>query len=264
MYENMIEIDRAAPESLQQQIRRQIAIGIANRLFPLHEPLPSIRRLSAELRVSATTVTLAYEGLKRDGFVCGRPGAGHFVNQNAVGEAGHAFVPPASVSRVGESGKVDYREHFKWRSFNLPRVVKPADCLVRYRYPFVCGLIDPELFPIASWRECVRDSVNAVDVGNWAADYSAIDDELLVEQLIQRVLARRGIVARPEVFFETGGFTFADERSNRNHMRLGYSVIGATRIREGIDRIANALPGAMREARRGGGSAYSAAQRGSP
>ena len=28
------------------------------------------------------------------------------------------------------------------------------------------------------------------------------------------------------VFFETGGFTFSDERNNRNHIRLGYSVIG--------------------------------------
>ena len=35
MYENMIVIDRQAPESLQMQIRRQIAIGIVNRLtFP--------------------------------------------------------------------------------------------------------------------------------------------------------------------------------------------------------------------------------------
>ena len=78
--------------------------------------------------------------------------------------------------------------------------------MIRYRYPFVCGLIDPALFPITSWRECVRDSVNVVEVGNWATDYSATDDHMLIEQLIQRVLARRGIVAHPdEVLVTVGG-----------------------------------------------------------
>ena len=82
----------------------------------------------------------------------------------------------------------------------------PSDCLVRYRCPFVCDLIDPSLFPITSWRECVRDSVNVVEIANWATDYSATDDEMLIEQLIQRVLAKRGIVAHPdEVLVTVGG-----------------------------------------------------------
>ena len=59
MYENMIVIDREAPESLQKQIRRQIAIGIVNRQYPLHHPLPSIRQLSAELGVSLNRLVSA-------------------------------------------------------------------------------------------------------------------------------------------------------------------------------------------------------------
>ena len=42
------------------QIRRQIAIGIVNRQFPVNHPLPSIRQLSRDLEVSVTTVSLAY------------------------------------------------------------------------------------------------------------------------------------------------------------------------------------------------------------
>jgi GntR family transcriptional regulator/MocR family aminotransferase len=76
MYDNMIAIDREAPEILQKQIRRQIATGIVNRLFSLHESLPSIRRLSADLGVNVTTVRLAYEALKQGGFVLSRPGSG--------------------------------------------------------------------------------------------------------------------------------------------------------------------------------------------
>ena len=49
-------------------------------------------------------------------------------------------------------------------------------------------------------------------------------------------------LVEPEgVFFETGGFTFSDEQSNRNHIRLGYSVIDEALIPEGIDRIARAV-----------------------
>ena len=202
----MILIDRGSPESLQKQIRRQIAMGIVNRQYPLHRPLPSIRRLSAELRVSVTTVALAYQALKSDGFVVARDRAGFFVNPDVLTDPGHALTRDVSADIVKPPERIDYRAFFRGRSFNLQRVVKPADSLVRYRYPFVCGLIDPSLFPIASWRECVRDSVNAVEVPNWATDYSETDDGMLVEQLIQRVLAKRGIVAHPdEVLVTVGG-----------------------------------------------------------
>jgi len=66
-------------------------------------------------------------------------------------------------------------------------------------------VIDPSLFPIEQWRDCVRDSMNRFELENWATDYSSIDDETLVEQLIQRVLAKRGIVARPDQVLVTVG-----------------------------------------------------------
>ena len=206
MYENMIRIDRDSPESLQKQIRRQIAMGIVNRQYPLHRPLPSVRRLSTDLKVSVTTVALAYDALKNDGFVEARARSGFFVNPDVLTDPGHALKRAVPTEIAAPPEKIDYRAFFRDRSFNLQRVVKPADSLVRYRYPFVCGLIDPSLFPIASWRECVRDSVNAVEVPNWATDYSETDDLMLVEQLIQRVLAKRGIVAHPdEVLVTIGG-----------------------------------------------------------
>ena len=58
----------------------------------------------------------------------------------------------------------------------------------------------------------------------------------------------RTLVEPTGVFFETGGFTFSDERNNRNHIRLGYSIIETSRIPEGIDKIASAVPHAVPEA----------------
>ena len=52
----------------------------------------------------------------------------------------------------------------------------------------------------------------------------------------------RDLVEADGVFFETGGFTFSDEKNNRNHIRLGYSVIGESLISEGIEKIAKAVP----------------------
>ena len=207
MFENVIAVDREARESLQSQIRRQIAIAIVNRLYPLNEPLPSIRQLSKDLGVSVTTVSLAYERLKEEGFVEVKKGAGYFVNQEALREVGEALDPglDGGTDTEGADEQLDYKAFFRGRSFNLPRVVKPADCLARYRYPFVCGLIDPSLFPIDSWRECVRDSINELELENWATDYSSVDDELLVEQLILRVLAKRRIMVRPEEVLVTVG-----------------------------------------------------------
>ena len=88
VYENMIAIDRESPEGIQKQIRREIAMGIVNRQYPLHRPLPSIRRLSRELDVSVTTVALAYEALKQDGFVESRDRSGFFVNQDVLTDPG--------------------------------------------------------------------------------------------------------------------------------------------------------------------------------
>ena len=205
MYENMIVIDRQARESLQMQIRRQLAIGVVNRQFPLHEPLPSIRRLASDLKVSVTTVALAYKSLTADGFVKSRDRSGYFVNPDVLADPGHRATAVEQRTATALPSRIDYARLFRGRSFDRERVVKPADTLVRYRYPFVCGLIDPSLFPLAQWRQCVRDAVTVVGVGNCATDFSETDDQMLIEQLIQRVLARRGIFARPEEVLVTVG-----------------------------------------------------------
>ena len=102
MYEDMIEIDRDARESLQQRIRRRIAIGIVDRRYPPRRPLPSIRRLWAEPGVGVNTVALAYEGLEQEGFVVSRGRSGFFVNRDAPADRGHA--PAARVGNEGAAG----------------------------------------------------------------------------------------------------------------------------------------------------------------
>ena len=128
------------------------------------------------------------------------------MNPAVLADPGHRAAADGPSADATQPSRVDYARLFRGRSFDRERVVKPADSLLRYRYPFVCGLIDPSLFPLAQWRECVRDAVSVVGVGNCATDFSETDDQVLIEQLIQRVLARRGIFSRPdEVLVTVGG-----------------------------------------------------------
>ena len=203
MFHGLIHIDKSAQESLQGQIRRQIAIAIADGKLPIDRRLPSIRTLADELQVSLNTVALAYATLKDDGFLVSQDRSGFLVNPDARTRLRESL--PAS-DETQTQPRFDFKAHFAGRSYNLPRTMKPSDCLVRYRYPFVCGLVDPGLFPIAMWRECVRDSGGAVELKNWAADFSSVDDEMLIDQLIKRLLVKRGIFVTPDqVLITVGG-----------------------------------------------------------
>ena len=58
-----------------EQVRQRIALGD----WPPGQPLPSIRELAAELRVSVITVKRAYLELEREGTIATRQGKGSVV-----------------------------------------------------------------------------------------------------------------------------------------------------------------------------------------
>lgn len=62
-----------------QQLRERIASG----QLPAQTQLPSVRDLSAQLRINPLTVAKAYQILERDGLVEFRRGQGTFVASNA-------------------------------------------------------------------------------------------------------------------------------------------------------------------------------------
>lgn len=62
-------------EQLVEQIKNEIISG----RLGANEPLPSVRALSGELRISALTVKKAYDCLEEEGFVITAHGKGTFV-----------------------------------------------------------------------------------------------------------------------------------------------------------------------------------------
>ncbi len=74
-----IIVSNASPLPIYEQIVQQVKQAILAGDIADGAPLPSIRQLARDLRVSVITTTRAYNDLARDGFVVSVPGKGAFV-----------------------------------------------------------------------------------------------------------------------------------------------------------------------------------------
>ena len=72
-------IDNKSCTSIYEQIYTQIKDQIIGGALGEDDPLPSIRNLAKDLRISVITTKRAYEELEREGFLYTVPGKGCFV-----------------------------------------------------------------------------------------------------------------------------------------------------------------------------------------
>ena len=79
-----IIISNSSGQPIYEQICRQIKGAVASGKLKPGEPLPSIRNLARDLRISVITTKRAYEELERDGFIYTVAGKGSFVAQQDV------------------------------------------------------------------------------------------------------------------------------------------------------------------------------------
>ena len=75
-----ILISNSSPVALYEQIGTQIKNQILNGSIKAGDPLPSIRSLAKELKVSIITTKRAYEELEKEGFIETVIGKGTFVS----------------------------------------------------------------------------------------------------------------------------------------------------------------------------------------
>ena len=74
-----IIISNSSGAPIYEQICRQVKGAVAAGKLKGGDPLPSIRALARDLRISVITTKRAYEELERDGFICTQAGKGSFV-----------------------------------------------------------------------------------------------------------------------------------------------------------------------------------------
>lgn len=160
--------------------------------------LPSSRLLARSLGISRMTVTLVYQELVSQGYLETLPRSGVAVASTVP----HRRLRVPGIRQVGKPP--DWQD---WLSdHRLPRRVirKPANWR-DFRYRFIYGQADPNLFDHSAWRDCARRALGTRDFAALAADQYGADDPLLVDYICSNTLPRRGIHAEPEEVLVTMG-----------------------------------------------------------
>lgn len=183
--------------TLQSRIQQMVAEGILSGLFRRGEKLPSSRKLAQHLGVSRITVTLAYTELLANDYLSSRGRSGYYVSDDAP-------EPPRFAAPPEREDAVDWSRALGQKFTGGATPVKPQDW-AQYRYPFLYGQTDPQLFDHANWRLCAVQALGVRDFAALTRDYYDQDDPQLVEFILRHTLPRRGITATPDEVLITMG-----------------------------------------------------------
>jgi GntR family transcriptional regulator/MocR family aminotransferase len=196
----LFHIERDQSSTLQVQIRQVLISTVLSGQLPPGDPVPSTRAMAKRLGVSRNTVVLAYQGLVASGFLVARERSGYYVHQDVTVQA-----DPVSLQMVdGGKSDVEWRDKLMVRPGDQRNITKP-DNWRQYPYPFIYGQSDDSLFPIAEWRDCVRQAHGRKWLDAWTEDRFSQDDPMLIEQIRRRILPRRGIQADTDEILVTLG-----------------------------------------------------------
>lgn len=205
MLERFFERPLEAGGSLQGQIQGRIVEAILAGALSGHEPLPATRILARLLKVSRNTVTLVYERLAEDGYLKAVERRGFFVAERHMRQQPDPRPGDgAGASRVGSTTPVDHAARFRIRPSAISSIEKPKDWRA-FPYPFVYGQVETDPATVGRWRDCLRQASSARHVEAWTGDLVDADDPLLVEQIIRRMLPRRGFRAAADEILVTIG-----------------------------------------------------------
>lgn len=203
MRDSLFHVERMEATTLQAQIREMLVTAMLSGQLPALSPVPSTRAMAKRLKVSRNTVMLAYQALAADGYLTARERSGFYVSEEIQSGivASKASDFPAKVE---VENPVNWSEKLRLQPTKQANITKPKNWH-DYPYPFIYGQSDPALFPITAWRDCTRQAMNRKWLDAWTDDRFNEDDPRLVEQIRQRILTRRGIMAAPDEILVTLG-----------------------------------------------------------
>ncbi len=197
---DLLPLFRKLPEgsnlSRRDQICELVSAAISARAVSPDVPLPSCRQMAGQLAVSRNTVFAAYSRLIDLGLIVARDRSGYYVNREVFALPERPDMDPGNNDGIASpvtfppSSLVPLDNPLDWKS---------------YPYPFIYNQIDPDLFPVDEWRECSRLALGRKHISHWTGDSVESDSPYLIEQLRQRLLGSRGIVARPDEILITLG-----------------------------------------------------------
>ena len=164
-------------------LARQITLAFRQRILAGQlaqgDALPSTRELAANLGVSRSTVSEAYDMLWTEGYILHRPGAASRVAQ------GLCLAPTVEAAPAAKP--------------------QPA---TGYRFDFKTGQPDLQQFAWSQWNRLISEAALCLPPESYA--YSSPKGYApLCEQLAAWLLRSRGLTVKPEDVFITSGTTHA-------------------------------------------------------
>ncbi len=191
--------------SLQEQLRENLLQAILDGALPPGDALPSSRELSKLLKVSRNTVVLVYDKLVQDSFLIPSDRRGYFINEKFLRQQLNVTIPsrPQGLFERPDHAP-DWDARLQLQPSSLQAIVKLRNWR-DYRYPFIYGQVEHDEQTTARWRDCARIATSGAHMRSWVDDQVNQDDPLLIEQICQRVLPRRGIKAGAEEILITVG-----------------------------------------------------------
>ncbi|MEM8752746.1 MAG: PLP-dependent aminotransferase family protein, partial [Pseudomonadota bacterium] len=191
----LFPIERDQGRTLQAQIREALEAAVSSGRFSPGDPAPSTRRLAETLGVSRNTVSLAFQALVDQGVLEARERSGYYIARE---------ISARPAARVASEDEIDWTGRLADPTPGFEAVPRPLDWRAE-PYPFIYGQFDPELFPIAEWRDATRKAMGRRWLEDWTEDRYVEDDPMLIEEIRRRLLPRRGVAAEPEEILITLG-----------------------------------------------------------
>lgn len=175
-------------------LRQAVVAAISDGRLRGGQRLPPSRHLARDLGLGRNTVTAALDALVEAGVLQATARQGLFVAPD------HASIPPSGPAPPA----LDWAARLVVQPSRQRNIAKPEDWQ-RYPFPFVHGQVDPDLFPLPTWRSLSRAALGRGAVNWWAADHATADDPQLLDAICRHVLPRRGLHPRPDEVLVTLG-----------------------------------------------------------
>ena len=183
-----IFLEERGGRTLQEQIYRSVRQCIVDGRVRAGCRLPSTRALAADLSVSRTTVLLALEQLRAEGYLVPRPGSGMYISRD---------LPEALPLDVTPQSQGSTRPPFSRRGLLLSRVSPPdrrrpsaGACAFRLGTPAL------DLFPHRLWTQLTRECLRSLRPAQ--RDYSQLAGLGALRAAIAEQVQSRGTRCVPE------------------------------------------------------------------
>jgi GntR family transcriptional regulator/MocR family aminotransferase len=237
---SLLAVDRAAQETLRQQLYVRVRDAIVRGEMRAGFRLPSTRSVAKELALSRNTVGDVFAQLVAEGYLVARHGSGTYVASNAIALCGRGAAPLARTSweRASIRGRL------------LAAVPEQDRLSAKPPLPFQPGIPDLDHFPFETWSRIAsrlmrRPRAELVSYGD-PAGYRPLREVIAAE-----LRSRRGIACRDEQIVVVGGTQQAldlicrlaldpgdevwiEEPSSRN-VRAAFAGAGCTMVPVPVD-----------------------------